>query len=205
MDDQDLRKYPPNGAEIPTMMKWIRRNYRWVFSGVGVLVLTVFIGALGRWLTPKERDVANAPVAEYGKSSDIHEQVGLRRHTLRKTVIAGDYVDFSVDRFALRVTVQRIANEQVGAMRLPGAAGSLEPIAQLYVDLGGAIIRGGTHCIEVATNTFVVPQVGAAHDEDVASLATFRNTSKFSSFVRVAAEHINVGAQTVEISIVLIK
>lgn len=184
---------------------WIRRNHRWVFSGVGVLVLTLIISPSLSWLRTEKPEVTGAAPSANGNDSAQGEPLSLRRHIHRQRVAVGDYIDITVEPWVVRVMVQRVATEQVGASGGPVLGAKEEPIAQLHVDLGGALIHGGAHCVNVATNTFVVPQVGVAHDEDVASLVAFRNTRDHSWFVRVAAEHINVAAQTADISIVLIQ
>ena len=79
-----------------------------------------------------------------------------------------------------------------------------ELAVELYVDLGGAVVRGGASTVEVSVNKYLVPRV--EDDEGLRSIyffyATDPATDQYCTFLRICVTHINFHDGCADINIV---
>ena len=54
------------------MMDWLARNKEWVFSGIGVLVLSLLIGVV-RWFVTRKRHEAISPPGIHNEARDMKD------------------------------------------------------------------------------------------------------------------------------------
>jgi hypothetical protein len=75
-----------------------------------------------------------------------------------------------------------------------------ELAVELYVTLGGVVIRGGASVVEVSTNKYLVPRT--QYDEGLRSLYFVSTTDHRSIFFFVSVIHINAHDGCADIRIV---
>lgn len=189
------------------MLDQILKNKEWIFSGVGVAVLSIVIALCSRlWRRFHHREDANmldvaAETSPTRESRDViapSNYEGDRNVRYSAGIIKiknGDYADLPSIRSTLsgnvRLTVKAVELNSVGA-----------PYARIHIDLGGALAAGGDLVKKSGVNEFLVP-VKKGEEEDNSIIHIFSPRNCFI-FERLYVSHINPHSGEVEIDYVQI-
>lgn len=184
----------------------------WVFSGVGVLVLS-WIGLLilGKFKRPPpsiprstESLSPAAPVivpSAAAKTTLLHKSTSASLdHWLDETVRIrkGDYHSVKASYRTIRIEVTDIRMAPISDKF--GMHTKDKLAVELYVNLGGGVLYGGTSTVFVDVNKFLVPCL--EFEEGAESLFFFLNKDSYCSFMRISVTHINAHDGCADISLV---
>lgn len=189
------------------IIEWITKNKEWLFSGLGI---TVLVG-LGRllWIRFKPREsfsqspalpptpVIGAPKVRPEEKS-LYSPVKMERAYVVRRVNVGDFVDIPRDHGRkIRITITGLHEIEIPVGVLNQT--KRENAVVIAVDLREPAYCG-TDVKKTGHNRFLVPQLEG--DEELKSVFCFRNSEDYTSFIRIAIEHINPSSGTVDLSVV---
>jgi hypothetical protein len=187
------------------MLEILSKNSDWLFSGLGVVVLSFLGREIWQRFGPKK--ILQPPSTEISVTvqpppptiaEKAYQPVNLDRVFITKRVKAGDYIDLVRDRDRrIRITVAFIENMEI-TRKYKSEAETVAAVS-LNIDLGGAVAHAGINVRENGVNRFTMPQSAAQESED--SIYHFHNSVSYSSIFRVYAEHINPQAGEVDLNI----
>lgn len=177
------------------MLDYLIANKEWIFSGVGVFVLSGIVFVVRRVRS------AHAPAPESVSAVELPKNVVAAAPESKMMLYVSDTARIkNGDYFVLpkpdpmsdspvRITLKEIDYSETA-----------KPRARLHVDVGGALVACGCAVEKVATNEFLLP-ARAGEEEDYSAFHFFTYPTAFL-FLRVFVSHINQHTGEIEINFV---
>jgi hypothetical protein len=187
------------------MLEHLSKNSEWLFSGLGVVILS-FVGRdIWQRFGPKNPPAPpSTPISVTVQLSSpaieekAYRPVTLERALLIRRVKVGDYIDLIRDKDRkIRITVNSI--ETIDSTKQYKNEAETVAAVSLHVNFGGSIAFAGKNVKENGVNEFTIPQHTSHESDD--SIYQFHNTEDYSSFFRLYAEHINPRTEEVDLNI----
>lgn len=186
------------------MIKYIKANKQWIFSGIGVLALSLLIGSV-KFLR-FGANVSEGSKEEPAISQEEAVVQTMRRYSSIQRISVGDFHIFKGRYRPIRVQVLGIKRSPVADVM---GSRQEEDVAHLEVDLGGALISGGMAASNVGVNSYLVPALDQSKSlgppEPERCLFHFSTQESAFSFSNVCVTHINPREQTVDVGVQEVK
>jgi len=184
------------------MLDYIFANKEWIFSGVGVSVLSVTFFFLHRFRS------AHSPALQPAIAVDTPTTVKTAETVSKQMFYVSDITRIKNGEYfilpklgphadsSVRITLKEIENSTKS-----------KPRARLQVDVGGSIVVCGSSVEKITTNEFLFParEGCAGVEEDYSAFQFFTTYPTAFIFFRVFVSHINAHAGEIEINFVQVR
>lgn len=180
------------------MLDYLIANKEWIFSGVGVFVLSGIVFAINRARS------AHAPAPKAVSATEASMNVKAAEPETRTMLYVSDTARIKNGDYIVLPRLDSITDSPVRVtLKEIDCLETTRPRARLHVDVGGALVACGCAVEKLATNEFLVP-VRAGEEEDYSAFHFFTYPTAFL-FLRVFVSHINQHAGEIEICFVQIR
>ena len=200
------------------LIQFIIDNKEWIFSGIGVAIVSafirIFLGRKARQQNIKAGDSSTniqtgdgstITVASISQTRDSHIhkpkpiKIADRGGVIHLTRInEGDYQEFLWGVSTVRVAITEIKKEKFYLSRLGGEK-ELHG-AVIDVSTGGGLVCGGTDCKKTGVNQYLVPQK-KFDDEEPCSVYAYHVRKDYFNFLRIVIDHINPHSRQVTLNL----
>ena len=180
------------------MFNYIISNKEWIFSGVGVFVMSGIFLLIRKFRSTHTRAPQSASVLDAPVIIKVAEPVS------KKMLYGAGITRIKNGEYFLLPKSDLWANSQVRiTLKEIDTTNSSVPRARLHLDIGGALVACGCAVKKIATNEFLLP-ARAGEEEDYSAFHFFTYPTAFH-FVRVFISHINPHAGEVEVNFVQVR